>query len=91
MSIFVLAGWAVRPLLDLCMFIIRAKYECVCVCGGVYEGGAWMHVCSTCVHEWVIPQGGLPVNWVSRLLVSVPEAQGYIWASGVWCVCRVLL
>lgn len=53
----------------------------------MYEGGVWMHVCGTCVHGWMIPQGGLPVNWVSRLLVSVSEAWRYIWASGEWCVC----
>lgn len=38
MPISIPAGWAVYPLLDLCISMIRAKYECVrvmCVVGEV--------------------------------------------------------
>lgn len=45
-------GWAVQPLLDGCMSMIGAKDERMCL---LCVGGAWVHVCGTCVHDLVIP------------------------------------
>lgn len=46
------AGWAVRLLLDLCMSMIRSKYECVCqVCGRGLGACVW-HLCMWLVILW---------------------------------------
>lgn len=37
-------GWAVQPLLGLCMSMMEAKDECMCL---LCLGGTWVHVCGT--------------------------------------------
>lgn len=46
MPLYTPGGWAVQPLLDLCMSMIRAKDECMCC---MWEGPGCMCVALVCM------------------------------------------